>query len=214
MMRDYLNKIRTYFITGVAVILPTFLTIIILKWLTGKINRWFLEPFIGLVRPYTDSFFVIFFLKLILFCGILIIVILCGVATRLIFVRKFFGWGERLFIKAPLISKIYTVIKEISSAFLGKKKGLFKRVVVVEFPREGMFAIGFITREHIDRGVITKLVDDDLASVFIPTAPNPTSGAFVLVPKKDLIEVDITVEEALKLIISCGAVSAYSRKHQ
>lgn len=211
MIGNFLNKVRSSFFTGALVILPIFLTVIILKWLVWKINLWFLEPFVGLVRPYTDSFFILFSLKLLLFFAILVVIILCGAATRVIFVRKFFGWGEQLFIKMPLVSKIYVAVKEISAALFGKKKGLFKKVVLIEFPRQEAYAIGFVTCEHIDRGIVKKALDDDLASVFVPTAPNPTSGFFVFARKRELIDVNMSVEEAVKIILSGGAISPYNR---
>lgn len=211
MTGNFLNRVKTFFITGLAVILPIFLTIIILKWLIGKISVWFLEPFVRLVRPYIGSLFIIFLLKLALFFIILIVIILCGAATRVIFVRRFFGWGERLFIRMPLISKIYIAIKEISAALFGKEKGLFKRVVLIEYPRQGVYSLAFVTREHVDKGFIKKEIDDDLASVFVPTAPTPMSGFFVFARKKELIDVNMSVEEAVKIILSGGAISPYNK---
>jgi uncharacterized membrane protein len=206
MLKDFFNRIRTYFITGLVVVLPAFITIVILKWLIGKINVWFLEPIVRLARPYADSSLMIFLLKLGLFFALLIIVIACGAATRVILLRRFFGWGERLLTKAPVVSKIYVSIKEVSSALFDNKKGLFKKVVLVEYPRKEVFAIGFVTCEHINKKAIATSIDDDLASVFVPTAPNPTSGVFIFVKKKDLIDVDMDVEEAFKLILSGGAI--------
>lgn len=212
MTRSFLNKVQRSFITGLLVILPTFLTIIILTWLVKKINVWFLEPFVRLARPYTDSLWAIFTLKVVLFFVILIVIILCGAATRVIFMRRFFGWGEQFFTRMPLISKIYGGVKEISIALFGKQKGLFKKVVLIEFPRQGVYSIGFVTCEHVDRGIIKKGIDDDVASLFVPTAPNPTSGFFIFVRKKELIDVDMSVEEAFKVILSVGTVSPYSKE--
>ncbi|MBI4336114.1 MAG: DUF502 domain-containing protein [Candidatus Omnitrophica bacterium] len=206
MRMNYLGKFRTYFITGLAVILPTFITIIILKLFITKINSWFLDPFSRFITPYTDSLLVIIILKFTVFVAIVIAVILCGFAARIIFVRKFFSWSEHLFTKTPLIGKIYAAIKEISAALFGKKKGLFKKVVIVEFPSRGLYSIGFVTCEHIDRGIISAPLDDDVASVFVPTSPTPASGYFVFVKKKDLIDVKMSVEEAIKLVISGGAL--------
>ncbi|MDD5450094.1 MAG: DUF502 domain-containing protein [Candidatus Omnitrophica bacterium] len=214
MAENFFNKIRRSFITGLLVLLPVFLTVTILTWVIKKINLWFLEPFVRFVEPYTGSFFIILALKLALFFIIVIIIILCGVATRVIFVRKFFGWGEWVFTKMPLVSKVYNAIKEISAALFGKKRGVFKKVVVVEFPRPGLYSIGFITCEHIDRTTIKKEMDDDLASVFVPTTPNPTTGFFMFVRKKELIDVDLSTEDAFKLILSGGTISPYSSKRE
>ena len=210
-MGSFLNKIKNYFIMGLAVLLPVLLTFIILKWLIGKVNIWFLEPYVRLARPYTGSMGVIFLLKVVLFFVIIIIIIFCGAATKVIFMRKFFGWGESLFIKTPLVSKIYTVTKEVSVAVFGHQKGLFRKVVLIEYPRQGLFAIGFVTREQLGRDNIHKSFGDDMVSVFIPTAPNPTTGALVIVKKTDLLDADMNVEEALKLILSGGTITPARR---
>lgn len=214
MINHFLKEFKTYFITGLAVIFPIFLTIIILKWVLGKINLWFLEPFASLIRPYLNSPLLIFFLKIILFFSILILIVFIGVIAKIIFVRRFFDFGEQFLTKMPFISKIYLTTKEVSLALFGKKKGLFKKVVLIEFPRPGLFSVGFLTAEHIDRRVVKKPLNDDLVSVFVPTAPNPTTGSLVFVQKGDVIDVDMSVEEAIKLILSGGAISPYYKERK
>lgn len=206
MLKELLSKGRTNFITGLVVILPTVITLVILKWLLAKVNVWFLDPFIGWVRPYVESHFMLFILKSLLLVFLITFVILCGAATRIIFIRRFFGVGEQLLSKMPLVSKIYVVTKEVSKALFGKKKGLFRKVVLVEFPRQGLLSVAFVTCEHIDKNKIKKPIDDDIISVFIPTSPNPTTGAFVFVKKRDIVDVDMTVEDAIKLVLSGGAI--------
>ena len=207
MEKTNISKLRTYFISGLVVILPIFLTAIILKWFVGKINMLLLEPFIGLLRPYTDSGVIILLLKIALFLVIIALIILCGAATRIFFMRRFFTWAEQLLLKPPLINKIYNAFKEVSTLIFRNKKGLFKKVVMIEYPRPGLLAVGFVTCERVDSGLIKRASVGDLVSVFVPTTPNPTTGSFVLVKSNEIIDADMTVEEALKLILSGGALS-------
>lgn len=206
MKNSFFSKVKTYFITGIAVILPTFITILVVKWLLVKTNLWFIEPFVKFARPYITHAWLLFIVKIAVFCLIVVIIILCGAATKVIYVRRFFRWGEQFVTKMPVVSKVYIATKEISAALFGGKKGAFNRVVLVEYPRAGLFAVGFVTADHIRKEVIKRPLADELTSVFIPTTPNPTTGTFVFVPKKDLIDVDMSVEEAVKIILSGGAL--------
>lgn len=206
-MKDFINKLKTYFFTGLALVFPIFFTVVILKWFLRQINIWFLEPFFKFIRPYMPSPFLIFLVKGLLLILLIAIIIGIGMVTRLIFVRKFLGWGERLLQRMPFVSKIYLATKDVSAAIFGQRKGLFKRVVLIEYPREGLYAIGFVTAEHIGRELIKRPLEDDLISIFVPTSPTPTTGYFLFMPKKDVIEVSLSVEEAIKLILSGGAVS-------
>jgi len=206
------HKIKTYFIRGIAFLFPLFLTILVLKWLVGTINFWFLEPFVKFLRPYIDSVILVFFTKITLFILLLLLVVLCGIiVTKALAARRFFGVGEYLLMKTPIVSKIYTTMKEISSALFIHKKGIFRRVVFIQYPRPGLYSVGFLTCEHVDRHFIKREVNDDLAIVFIASTPNPTTGFLVLVEKSDLIDTDMTVEDAIKLILSGGAINPYSR---
>lgn len=200
-----LKNLRKNFITGFAVILPTILTIWLVKFIIDKANMILLEPIVGLLKPYIfDSRVLEFAAKTLIFVSIVLSVALIGFATRLILLRKLFSYLERKFSHFPMIGKIYGAFKEISHALLGQTEGIIKRAVLVEYPRKGIYAVGFVTsegKETIHDGTGKKLI-----SVLIGTTPTPTSGFLILVPEDEIIPLDISIEEALKLIISGGII--------
>ena len=212
-MKQFIARVKNNFITGVAVALPILLTFIILNWFVTKINLWFLEPFAKRIEPYFHSMFLLYLVKTGLLVLFLVIVVLIGAATKVLLLRKFFNVGEQVIYRVPIISKLYTSFKDVSSIFIGDRKRLFKRVILLEYPRKDLYTIGLVTAEHIDRKTIGKDLGDDVMSIFVPTTPNPTSGFFLLVPKKDAIETSLSLEEALKVIISGGAVANLRLNH-
>ena len=123
-----LTKFRNYFITGVALIFPIAITIIIIRFLVIKVNSYILNPTVGVLNlnPYLTEYS-IFIAKLLVFIIVMLLISLVGWAANIIFLRKLFGFGEKIFVKVPMIGKIYSVTKEIGSAFLGKEKFFFKK---------------------------------------------------------------------------------------
>ena len=103
-----------------------------------------------------------------------------------------------------MVGKIYSVTKEIGSVFLGQDKAFFKKVVLVEYPRKGVYSIGFMTGEG--RGTIESVAGKKLLTVFVPTTPNPTSGIFLLVPREEVNFLKMSVEEGLKIVVSSGTI--------
>lgn len=199
------TKIRNNFITGLAIILPITLTIVILQFVASNVNKLILEPIFKVYSPLiADKPYITYLSKgLVLILSVLFIALI-GLATKLIIVRRFFSFGERLFFKIPMVGKIYVAIKQISSAFLGKRRGIFKRVVLLEYPRKGIHSVGFVTSKS--KGEIQAKIKKEVLNIFVPTTPNPTSGVFLLVPEEETIPLDISVEDGLKLIISGGVV--------
>ena len=131
-------------------------------------------------------------------------VVFIGLATRVIFIRKLFSAGEAIFFKIPMLGKIYIAIKQISKAFLGQRKEVFKAAVLVEYPRRGVYSIGFLTSDT--KGEIRRMTKKKLVNIFIPTTPNPTSGILLLTPEDEFMALSMSVEEAIKLVISGGMV--------
>jgi uncharacterized membrane protein len=207
MAKGFFNKARNYFITGLAVVLPAFLTLIVLKWFVLAINSALLHPIVRFMEPHIGSKVTLFLANITLFCLIVLFIMFCGFATRILLMHKFFGWWEKVLKGTPLINKIYGAAKELSAAFFRGNKGLFSRVVVIEYPRPGLFAIGFVTAEAVNPSAVKKDTGGPLVSVYVPTTPNPATGVFVFVKKSELIASDLTVEDAMKLIISGGAIA-------
>ena len=201
------TRLRNNFITGVAILLPVALTIIIIRFLAVKINSFILNPLVGFLNlnPYLSAHS-LYIAKVLVFVIVVLLVSFVGWAANIIFLRKLFSFGERIFIKVPMIGKVYSVIKEIGSAFLGKDKAFFKKVVLIEYPRKGIYSIGFVTGEGSRE--MKNSTSKDLVSVFIATTPNPTSGVFLMVPRDEMKFLDMTVEQGLKLVVSSGTVTS------
>ncbi len=199
------KSVRKNFITGLAVILPAIVTIWLIKFTLDKTNLIFLEPVVKFLRPLIpDSIILVAIAKILVFIFLVVAIALIGFGTRVLIVRNFFSRFESKILLFPMIGKVYGAMKEMSHAFLGQTKGLFTRVVLVEFPRQGVYAIGFVTSEG--KGEVQDKTIEKVINVFVPTTPNPTSGFLLLVPENDLIKLDMSIDEGLKLVISGGIV--------
>lgn len=122
--------------------------------------------------------------------------------------REVIKLGGHLLAKIPLINRIYIAIQQISNAFLSEKQEIFKKAVLIEYPCKGIYSIGFFTQDT--KGEVQDRLNQDVVSGFLPTTPNATSGFLLFVPKTAVIELDMPIEEALKLVISGGAIVAAS----
>ena len=200
------------FFAGIIVILPITVTVFIIRFFVVSLNSVMLNPLAIRLKPYLlQEEQRLFLAKVVVFIAALLIIIFIGIMTRIIIVRKTFSFFEKFLYKLPMVNKIYGAIKEISKAFLGNKKSGFKKVVLVEYPRKGIYTIGFVTSESM---IAFSVSEDsrDLVSIYIPTTPNPTSGLFIMVPRGDVKALDMSVEEALKVVISAGAIAPPSRE--
>ncbi|MDD4879166.1 MAG: DUF502 domain-containing protein [Candidatus Omnitrophica bacterium] len=199
------TSIRKNFITGFAVMLPALITIWLVKFAVDKTNYFLLEPIADFLRPFIlDSAILEYIAKVLTLVFLVAIISLIGFGTRILFLRRFFSFWEKNVSQLPMIGKVYGAIKEMSHAILGQSKSIFTRVVLVAFPRPGIYAIGFVTSEG--KGELQDKTVSRVTNVFVPTSPNPTSGFLLLVPEEEMIKLDMSVEEALKLVISGGIV--------
>jgi len=200
-----LRKIRTYFFTGLLIVVPVVLTAWVLYFIISKLNLLFLEPIIKIFQAWIpDRASVEFFTKVAIFFILLGLLTLVGFAARIIMIRNIFGFGENILYRVPMVSTIYKGIKEMSAAFLDTKKSIFRKVVLVQYPRSGVYSIGFVTSET--KGEAQEKTKENVINVFVPTTPNPTSGMMVLVPEEDLILLDMSVADGMKMVISGGVI--------
>lgn len=198
------TKLRKNFFTGLAILFPAVVTIWFVKFIVVKTNSAVLEPVIRLLRPYLGNAALEYIAKIILLIGVVLLISFIGFGTRVLVLRKFFSYWEKLFYQVPMIGKIYSVTRDMSQAFLGQSKGIFTRVVLVEFPRKGIYSIGFVTSEG--RGEVQDKTVEKVINVFVPTTPNPTSGYLLLVPEQELIKLDMSIADGMKLVVSGGVV--------
>jgi uncharacterized membrane protein len=200
---------RTNFFTGLAVVLPAVVSVAVLVWLFGTVANITDTLLIFLPRDLThqDSgkgamYWYWSFVALVL---AVILISVVGLLTRHYLGKQMIELVDGALLRVPLLNKIYATIKQVNEAFSTNKKTAFKTVVLVEFPREGMRSIGFITSEQHDE--IQAKAREKVVCVFIPTTPNPTSGFLVLVPEDKIVKLDMSVAEAIKYIISLGSIS-------
>lgn len=138
------------------------------------------------------------------FMTVILLILFAGVFAGNFIGRRIIGWAESIVTRIPLISRMYTAIKQISEVFLRHERSAFREAILLQYPRPGIYVIGFVTSSWE-----TAIGDEEkktYVNIFLPTTPNPTSGLFLMIPKEEAIPMDCTVEEALKMVISGGAV--------
>lgn len=197
------SKIRAYLFTGILVTAPVAITFYMaykfIFWvdrLVGQMMPPKLQAYLNDILPFT-----------IPGLGLMILIVALIVVGMFAagFMGKFFmRLGEWIVYKLPLISSIYSLLKQVFETFLSTKTQAFNKVVLLEYPRKGLWILGLVSSET--KGEVKRLLKEEMLNVFIPTTPNPTSGFLIFVPKTDTIELDMTVEEGIKFIISGGLV--------
>jgi uncharacterized membrane protein len=200
-----LHRLRNYFLTGFIVCAPLAITVWLIWAFVGWVDSW-VVPFIP--AAFNPDAYVPFRVPgLGLIVGLLMIT-LVGFLTANIIGRKIVSIGENILGRMPLVRSIYNGLKQLIETVLSDKSNTFKKVGLIEYPRKGIYAIVFMATEA--GGEVQARVGDRVGqtmAVFLPTTPNPTSGFLLFVPKADIIELSMTVEEGAKLVISAGLVS-------
>lgn len=191
-----MKRLRKLFVTGLFVLLPVVATIYILLFLFNIFDGLFrgvLQTVFGRSLPGVD---VVFTLLLVLLTGFL--------ATNIIG-KKIIVSLEKMIGKVPVMNSVYSALKQVVDAFSPDQTNAFQRVAMVEYPRKGTWSIGFVT--GISSGEVQRKTEHEVLNIFIPTTPNPTSGFLIFVPKQDVIFLEMSVEDGLKLIISGGVIT-------
>ncbi len=203
--------LRGYFYAGLIVILPLFLTVFIINWMVNFIVAITMESFFTVLINNAIKFFGIennIHLKTAVYglylLSILILITFIGYITKNIIGKKITRSINKIIGKLPIVKHIYTTINQIVSLVSSDKGNTYKRAIAVEYPRKGIYSIGFLTSE--ENAILSQQEGKDLCNVFIPTSPNPTSGMFICVERKDVIFLDMKIDDAVKLIISGGVI--------
>lgn len=200
-----MTRLRNYFLTGFIVTAPLAITAYLAWSFVGWVDSW-VKPYIP-ARYNPDSYlpFAVPGFGLIV---ALVLITLVGFLTANIIGRTIVSYGEYFLGRMPLVRSVYRGLKQILETVLSQQSETFKKVGLIEYPRKGLWALVFLATET--RGEVQAKVDDDVGqtvAVFLPTTPNPTSGFLLFVPKQDLIELAMSVEDGAKLVISAGLVS-------
>ena len=205
--KNILTKIRSYFLTGIVVTAPVGLTfyvaILFIGFIDSKVRniipvKYQYDSMLPIEIPGIGLLFVFILLTFI------------GFLTAGIVGRFIIRLGERIISRLPIIRSVYGALKQIFESVLASSSKSFREVVLVEYPRKGIWAIGFITGNT--QGEVQDSTKDEMVNVFLPTTPNPTSGFLLFIPRKDLMILNMNVEEGIKMVISGGIVTPKYKK--
>jgi uncharacterized membrane protein len=193
--------IKRYFITGLLVLVPLFITVWVLTILIGLMDQsllllpasWRPEAQLGISIPGIGA---------LLTLGIILIT---GVVATNFFGKRIILFWEALLGRVPVVKSIYYSVKQVSDTLFSDSGQAFRKALLVQYPREGSWTIAFLTGKP--GGDVVNHLEGDYVSVYVPTTPNPTSGFFLMMPKEDVIELKMSVDEALKYIVSMGVVA-------
>jgi uncharacterized membrane protein len=196
-----LSRLRIYFLTGVIVTAPIALTI----YLTWQFVHWVDSKAIPLLpAKYNPETYLPFSLPGMGVVMMVVILTFVGFLTANIFGRTLLKTGERLVNRMPVVRTIYGALKQVLETVLSQSSKSFRQAVLVEYPRRGIWTVAFVTGDT--DGEVAHRLDDDMVNIYVPTTPNPTSGFLLMVPRRDLIYLDMPVEDAAKYVISVGVI--------
>lgn len=198
-----MQKFRHHFFAGLLVLAPLFLTVVLITYLVRLTDVFIVNPLFQALPIEIEAKFKITLTKVAIGLFVFCFILLVGLFAEKFIFKKILSSLEGFIKTIPIFSKIYVSLKDIAQAFFGDRKGVFHRVVFLEYPRKGIYALGFITQER--RWEIHDKTGRDVVTVFVPSPPNPATGYFIFVPREELIESDLSIEEGIKLVISGGA---------
>jgi uncharacterized membrane protein len=192
---------RKYFVTGLLILVPLAITLWVLNLIVSTMDKsllllpvaWRPEALFGFAIPGIGTILT------------LLIVFLVGLATRNFIGKKVVALWDALLRRIPVFNTIYSSVKQVSDTLFSSSGNAFRKALLVQYPRQGSWTIAFMT--GVPGGDVRNHLIGDYVSVYVPTTPNPTSGFFLMVPRADAIELDMSVDEALKYIVSMGVVT-------
>lgn len=196
-----LAVLRKHFLTGLFVLLPLGVTLWLVFFLVNQVGTPASRIFF---RSLNFPMEFEFLLKVLGTLLVFILITFLGLFSNLLMGKLFIRWGEMFVERLPVVSKIYGTVKQIVTTFSEQQKSVFQEVVLVEFPRSGCYALGFLTGEA--KGEIQVRTGKTLINIFIPTTPNPTNGFLIFLPRDEVRILDMPVTDGMKVVISGGAV--------
>lgn len=199
------RSLRNAFITGVVVILPLGVTIIVINFLLERLGTpasnfffWYLDP------EWRDLPAVELMLKFISIAVVFLLITLLGYFSKIFIGKMMLNSIERLLDRVPIINTVYRSVKQIVDTFSQQEKSVFHEVVLIEYPRPRCYVLGFLTGTA--KGETQKVTGEHIVNIFVPTTPNPTSGFLLMLPESDITRLEMSISDGIKLIISGGAV--------
>ena len=200
-----MKRLRNYFISGLLFWVPLALTVLVIKFFLELINnlvpqKYLPEAIFNLDTTIPGSGIIL----------VLIVILITGVLVTNILGRKLVALWERLLNKIPGFRNVYNVLKKVSDTVFNTSTESFRKAFLIQYPSKGIWVIAFQSGDY--KGEAESIIGEEIMNLFVPTTPNPTSGFFVMMAKKDAFELDMSVEEAFKLVISAGVVTPNSVK--
>lgn len=205
---------KKHFTTGLAILLPIAVTYLVVMFFVNILTK----PFVGIVhallteyQPLNYSFFnnpevILFISKMLILVFLFLLVLVIGVIGRWLVIHYLFQFGDYIIHKIPMVNKVYKAAKDVVHSLLSPDAVTFKQVVLVPFPNRKGLSIGLITNDKVAMDL--EQLPKELVSVFVPATPNPTMGFMLLFRREQLTFVDLSVEEALKCVVSCGVITS------
>ena len=195
-----MSSVRRWLLAGLLVLVPLAITLGVLNWIVGTLDQtllilpgaWHPDKLLGFHIP---GFGVLLMLA---------IVLVIGAVTSNFFGKRLVQWGNSLLSRIPIVRSIYSSVKQVSDTLFSENGNAFRKALLVQWPREGVWTIGFLT--GLPGGDVVNHLPGDYVSVYVPTTPNPTGGYFVMLKRADCIELQMSVDEALTYVISMGVV--------
>jgi len=199
------KRLRNYFISGLLFWIPLALSVIVIKFFLELVNnlipqKYLPESIFKLDATIPGSGIIL----------VLIVILITGVMVTNILGRKLVALWEKVLNKIPGFRNVYNVLKKVSDTVFNTSTDSFRKAFLIQYPSKGIWVIAFQSGDY--RGEAKSIIGEEIMNLFVPTTPNPTSGFFVMLAKKDAFELDMSVEEAFKLVISAGVVTPNSVK--
>ena len=203
-----MKKLQKYLIAGLLVWLPIVVTVLLFRFLITLMDQTLiLLP--SQIRPEAIIGFKLPGLGLIL---TLLVLIVTGIFAANFVGKSMVNFGEKIFKKIPIVRSVYSAAKNFADIVFSDTGQSFKKVLLIQYPRKGIYSLAFQTSTNL--GEVQKKTGSDVVCTFVPTTPNPTSGFIIIIPKEDVIEMDMEVDEAFKMIVSLGVVVPEWKKEE
>jgi len=214
--KDHFARWRANFFAGLAIVLPGVISIVVIFWLFFTVSNLTDTLLIFIPRRFTHQPLggdvgagpMYWYWSLVALLLAVVLTAVVGLLARNYLGQRLIEWVDASLSRVPLLNKIYGATKQINDAFTSGSKEAFKTVVMIEYPRAGIYSVGFLTSEVHQE--ILKKTGKTLVCVFIPTTPNPTSGFLVMVPEDQVTKLDMSVADGIKFIISLGSINPES----
>ncbi|NBW79136.1 MAG: DUF502 domain-containing protein [Betaproteobacteria bacterium] len=195
-----MSKLRKWLFSGLLVLVPLIITLWVIDWVVSTLDKslailpkaWQPDQYLGLHIPGLGVVFA------------LVVVLTIGALASNFIGRQLVTWWHALLHRIPVVRSIYSGVKQVSDTLFSEKGNAFRKAVLVQFPREGMWTIGFLTGKP--GGELLQHLGSEHISLYVPTTPNPTGGYFVMVKATDCIELEMSVDEALTYVVSMGVI--------